>query len=180
MISPRFALLTLLASSSLASAGAHGNHVRIRRGGDDVTTTSTEVIYVTITQTITTSGDYYTTVLTPSITTTSTTTIEEATDTPYPTETPYTTETPYPTETPCPTDTTTTIEDSYTVEVPSNMTYPTVSGGYTSTIRANQTTYATYGPSVPTPYGTEGAAGTVKAGSAVALMAFVGAVVAML
>lgn len=178
MISPRFALLTLLASSSLASAGAHGNHVRIRRG-DDVTTTSTEVIYVTITQTITTSGDYYPTVLTPSITTTSTTTIEEATDTPYPTETPYTTDTPYPTETPCPTDTTT-IEDSYTVEVPSNMTYPTVSGGYTSTIRANQTTYATYGPSVPTPYGTEGAAGTVKAGSAVALMAFVGAVVAML
>lgn len=46
-------------------------------------------------------------------------------------------------------------------------------------MKGNQTTYSTSGPSAPSTE-SESAAVTVKAGSVVALMAFVGAVVAML
>jgi len=83
------------------------------------------------------------------------------------------------------------VKETTTVKAPSNVTityptvhstvvhptvvHPTVSGGYPTTVKGNETTYYTSVPST-----TEGAAVTVKAGSVVALMAFVGAVVAML
>ena len=152
MLFPRFAFL-ILPASSFASGGAHGSHLP----GDDITTTTTTTVYVTVTRTITTSGNPYTVVLTRSISGTSTTATEEATGTPYPTVTPYSADVP------CPADT-------ITVEgASSNTTCPTVSG---ATIRAN-TTHAT-----STIYGSDGVA--VKAGAAVVLMAFVGVVVAML
>jgi len=125
-------LLTLVALSGLTSAY------------DEVTTTSTEIVYVTITQTsFTGTDDSYTVLVTPSVdvpTDTDVPTVTDDSESTYSTPTIEVEEAPYPTETDV-------------VEVPLNGTTSTLapSGGYSTTLRLNETVYTTSDPSLPAP-----------------------------
>lgn len=169
MLSTRLILTLLPAFLTLTSASS--NHRRADTY-DELTTTSTEVVYVTVTQTRTTDGTPYTALVTPtpSTTTTSCTTSTTSTTTTSCTTTDI--EVPYPEPT-----TSTVVYHPYGNDTVKHTYAP--SSGYTSTVRLNMTTYATVMPTGPPTQ--EGAAGRVGAkGVVVAAMGVVGAVVALL
>ena len=128
-------LLTLLALSGLTIAHDGSDH-------EEVTTTSTEIVYVTVTQTraLTGTEDPYTVLVTPPVPTPTVTEDSDDSESTYTTPTIEIEEAPYPTETDV-------------VEVPLNGTTSTLapSGGYSTTLRLNETVYSTSDPSMPAP-----------------------------
>lgn len=162
----KVALLSLL-TTSVAARGAH-----LAPRQDELTTTSTEYVYVTVTQTLPlSSGEVgYTTIISPSIPTPNYTTIvSPSIPTPYCTDA-ETTSAPEVTY----------GEDTTTMTLPANSTSWTTSyvpsGGYYTTIKANETTISTHGPNPPRYTDTDSGAEGLKISGVLVML---GAVVAM-